>query len=95
MRIASASLLLLALAACGNGVQSATQEKDANRITADIARQAKAITAQAENGAAAVERALENEGAAIFENRAALLNEAAEPEKAETGGAAGTSKQRR
>ena len=60
---------------CGTSEQAAPAANDTARITNQIAQQAKEIQAQADNGAAAIEQALENEGAALFENRAALLNE--------------------
>jgi hypothetical protein len=82
MRIAIA-LTVLALAGCGQREAAAPQNETA-RIADQIDRQARQIAAEAENGTAAIERALENEGAAIFDNRAALLNETA-PEPAAAG----------
>lgn len=68
-------LPILILAACGSREEAAAPGNDTARINNQIARQAEEIRTQADNGAAAIEQALENEGAAIFENRDALLNE--------------------
>lgn len=72
------SLPLFALvAACGGGEAPEAGQNDAQRVTEQIEKQAQQIARESENGTAAIEAALENEGAAIFENRAALLNETA------------------
>jgi len=87
-----ALLLPLLLSACGGGGGAA--EPDANestRITGQIHNQAAQIVQQAENGTVEIERAMENEGAAIFENRAALLNETAADTPANSGADAGNS----
>ena len=68
---------LSSLAACGSGQQAAAPGNDTARINNQIAAQANEIRSQADNGAAAIEQALENEGAALFESRNSLLNEAA------------------
>lgn len=70
-------LAVIAIGGCGQRQEAAAPTNETARITDQIDRQAKQIADQAENGTAAIERALENEGAAIFDNRAALLNEAA------------------
>lgn len=73
-----ALLLPLLAAACGGEEAAAPDGNEATRINGQIQNQAAQIVAQAENGTAEIERAMENEGAAIFENRAGLLNEAAD-----------------
>ncbi len=74
MRPIIAFAILSSLAACGSAEQAAAPGNDTARINNQIASQAEEIRAQADNGATAIEQALENEGAAMFENREALLN---------------------
>lgn len=79
----SPALLFLAalsgLAACsGDTKEPASVKEDEARLKAQLDRQAQALQAEAENGTRAIEQALENETANVFENRDALLNEAAD-----------------
>jgi outer membrane biogenesis lipoprotein LolB len=70
-------LAIAFLAGCGGRGPSEPDPGEANRIAGQIQKQAQQIEQQAANGTAAIEQALENESAILFENREALLNEAA------------------
>ena len=73
---ATALLLPVLLFGCGRSAPQASGN-DAQRQAELIAKQRDALQNEAESNLAADEQALENEGAALFENRAALLNEIA------------------
>ncbi len=90
MRSIFALAALASLAACGSS-EAPVAGNDTARINDQIAAQANEIRSQADNGAAAIEQALENEGAALFESRNSLLNEAA----SNTAGAAAPNKSQR
>jgi predicted small secreted protein len=76
MRLFALLLSLAALAAC-NRTAPAPAGNDVQRQTELIERQAHAIEREAASNVSAAEQAAENEGAAIFQDRANLLNQAA------------------
>lgn len=76
-RFVGLGVIIMLAGGCGNDREAAPLSNDTARQARQLRNQVEAMTREAEANTSAIEQAMENEGAAIFENRAILLNELA------------------